>query len=281
MSELLQIDCNSKLQWPGLASSRFLGTRKHLTVPDSIKDFQGKADVLLGRKHYEEKYDIPLKYKPTLKISDKNNKETTKLRGNDMKKHYEFHPSQRKSRAERKHQEKEEISNEFQWKGIKVFERNNKKSEGNWGVEEKMQEKIRIFGLSKQRNLLPLTSLGDKIYKNPEYSSDFFKGSGLIPGSNFFIYKKKVIPGQETKEKMMKIVHFNEKNMTWKMRKAIDERKEDEMGVEELNKWEENILAEANPNWRDPEKVGPPDLFAEREKNGGKDVKKNVDNKKK
>lgn len=198
-----------------------------------------------------------------------------------MKKHYEFKPLPRKSRAERKHQEKPEYSDEFHWKGIRVFERNNKKSEGNWGVEEKMQEKIRINGLSKQRNLLPLASLGDKIYKNPEYSSDFFKGSGLIPGSNFFVYKKKVIPGQETKEKQMKIVHFNKNNMTWKERKKRENRKEDELGVEELNKWEENVLSEANPNWKDPEKVGPPDLFAEREKNGGKEVKKVVDNKKK
>ena len=31
---------------------------------------------------------------------------------------------------------------------------------------------------------LPVSSLGDKIYKHPDYSSDYFKDGGLIPGAN-------------------------------------------------------------------------------------------------
>ena len=30
---------------------------------------------------------------------------------------------------------------------------------------------------------LPVAALGDKIYKNPEYATDFFKEVGLIAGS--------------------------------------------------------------------------------------------------
>lgn len=34
-----------------------------------------------------------------------------------------------------------------------------------------------------QRNGLPMASLGDKIYKHPDYVSGFFKAGGLIAGS--------------------------------------------------------------------------------------------------
>ena len=33
------------------------------------------------------------------------------------------------------------------------------------------------------RNGLPITSLGDKIYKVPEYQTGFFRDGGLIAGS--------------------------------------------------------------------------------------------------
>lgn len=33
------------------------------------------------------------------------------------------------------------------------------------------------------RNGIPLKSLGDKVYKAPEYNPDFYKEGGLIPGS--------------------------------------------------------------------------------------------------
>jgi hypothetical protein len=49
-----------------------------------------------------------------------------------------------------------------------------------------MQAKIRVLGLDQQRNSLTVTSLGDKIYKYPEYATDFFKDGGLIPGATSF-----------------------------------------------------------------------------------------------
>ena len=42
---------------------------------------------------------------------------------------------------------------------------------------------MRITNLYDQRNGLPMTSLGDKNYKNPDYTPDFFKDGGLIAGS--------------------------------------------------------------------------------------------------
>lgn len=49
-----------------------------------------------------------------------------------------------------------------------------------------MQAKMRILGLTQQRNLLGVSSLGDKSYKSPEYESGFFKDGGLISGSTAF-----------------------------------------------------------------------------------------------
>lgn len=49
-----------------------------------------------------------------------------------------------------------------------------------------MQAKIRVLGLEQQRNNLGVTSLGDKIYKYPEYATDFYKDGGLIPGATSF-----------------------------------------------------------------------------------------------
>ena len=46
-----------------------------------------------------------------------------------------------------------------------------------------MGQKMRITNLHDQRNGLPMTSLGDKNYKNPDYTPDFFKDGGLIAGS--------------------------------------------------------------------------------------------------
>lgn len=49
-----------------------------------------------------------------------------------------------------------------------------------------MQQKIKILGLEDQRNGLRVTSMGDKIYKYPEYASSFYHSGGLIPGSTAF-----------------------------------------------------------------------------------------------
>lgn len=47
-----------------------------------------------------------------------------------------------------------------------------------------MGTKKRIDTLYDQRNGYPLKSLGDKIYKNPEYMPGFYKEGGLIVGSS-------------------------------------------------------------------------------------------------
>lgn len=50
--------------------------------------------------------------------------------------------------------------------------------------EEKMGKKKKVLTMYEQRNGMPLKSLGDKIYKAPDYQPNFFKEGGLITGSS-------------------------------------------------------------------------------------------------
>lgn len=48
-----------------------------------------------------------------------------------------------------------------------------------------LQRKLRIDDMMGQRNGIPTRSLGDKQYRHPEYSNEFYKAGGLIVGSTF------------------------------------------------------------------------------------------------
>mmetsp|Transcript_16582 Transcript_16582/g.11898 ORF Transcript_16582/g.11898 Transcript_16582/m.11898 type:complete len:134 (+) Transcript_16582:196-597(+) len=59
----------------------------------------------------------------------------------------------------------------------------NRKSINEYKQEQVMGTKRRIVTMYEQRNGMPIASLGDKIYKSPEYLSNFYKEGGLIVGS--------------------------------------------------------------------------------------------------
>jgi len=60
-------------------------------------------------------------------------------------------------------------------------------------IEKEMCPKARIRNLSRMRNGFQVIAPGDKSYKNPEYSSNFYQEGGLIPGStNILSYNKTV-----------------------------------------------------------------------------------------
>lgn len=56
-----------------------------------------------------------------------------------------------------------------------------------------MGTKKRIQTMYDQRNGVPLTSLGDKIYKAPEYMPGFYKDGGLVVGSTYIILISKFL----------------------------------------------------------------------------------------
>jgi hypothetical protein len=64
-----------------------------------------------------------------------------------------------------------------------TFVTHNRKSIKEYPVEQTMGGKNRINNMYKQRNGCNMVSLGDKIYKSPEYSTNYFKEGGLVAGS--------------------------------------------------------------------------------------------------
>jgi hypothetical protein len=60
-------------------------------------------------------------------------------------------------------------------------------------IEKQLGSKAPIKNLSKMRNGFPSIVPGEKSYKNPEYSSDFFKEGGLIPGSTNVLHYLKTV----------------------------------------------------------------------------------------
>lgn len=111
-----------------------------------------------------------------------------------------------------------------------------------------MGEKIRV---KDARNGIPEYSGGDKIYKKPEHSTDFFKPGGLIVGSTNQAHLKSV--GNP------KVIDFyanldlskprNTLGKTWKVA-VEEERVTSEMSdVKALKEWEKTVLREADPKY--------------------------------
>lgn len=59
----------------------------------------------------------------------------------------------------------------------------NRKSVNEYKQESCMGSKKRVETVYDARNGLPLKSLGDKIYKMPDYQPGFYKEGGLVVGS--------------------------------------------------------------------------------------------------
>ena len=257
--------------WKGISPHRFTTNRKHIPPRDTIQDLSLPLEGVRGRKHYEGKAKIEQNLKLSLKTFVEQNRETNKEIKNIERKHLKLMPESKKERPERLHLVSQISGHLIDVnQGIKTFKTSGSKhGESYLSLEKTMGQKARLTDLYEKRNCLPISSLGDKIYKHPDYSTDFFKGGGLVPGSNI---RRKEDRKRKGENNHLKIIHYKKDYKTWKEKTKDEERKEEEEAVEGIDKWEENILKEANPNWKDPEKTELPDLFAEREK--GKDVKK-------
>ena len=103
------------------------------------------------------------------KIPQNNNKEPTK------------------DRPEKKHSEagrQTDATNDEEIRGKACFVGlDNRKSVNEYSTEQRMGTKKRVNTMYEARNGCPMTSLGDKIYKDPTYMTQFFKDGGLVAGS--------------------------------------------------------------------------------------------------
>ena len=104
--------------------------------------------------------------------------------------------------------------------------------------------KMRLPDLDTRRNNIPLSSPGDKIYKNVDYSPGFFKPGGLIVGStNIFQYKE--ASGKKS-DLFYASLDLNKKTLDpeklWRSRELKEGLEYDCKYVSNLRLWEEDIL---------------------------------------
>ena len=139
-----------------------------------------------GRRHFDAKHGQQKDWKPSMRTGL-----TPKGKGDPKSgvKHIDFKPIEGKGQPERLHIQPKNPSLQgpghevYDQKGLRPFEYANQKSTGEYNQEKVMTQKQRIKTLVEQRNGLPMSSLGDKNYKHPDYTPNFFKDGGLIAGS--------------------------------------------------------------------------------------------------
>eukprot|EP00825_Cyclidium_porcatum_P048775 TRINITY_DN828_c0_g1_i2.p1 TRINITY_DN828_c0_g1~~TRINITY_DN828_c0_g1_i2.p1 ORF type:complete len:303 (+),score=60.48 TRINITY_DN828_c0_g1_i2:351-1259(+) len=265
----------SRLEWNGLKPQKYHGGKIHLRAQDQLGvTLEGQSCFNGTRKHFNNKTSDTYDWKPSLKQYDgqttKETGEPTNLTGC---KHIQFKPMNKKDRPQKFHL-RDKISTHLEDfpEGLKTFEVSNKQTINSYNLENQMGLKVRVSNLQKQRNQLPVLSLGDKPYRHPDYSSNFFKEGGIIPSANMEAKKKKVIV-----EKQLKSVRVPGK-LTWKERVVKEEKQFDEEGMKDLESWTKNMKKEANPNYKDSDieeddKV-PDNSQQKQQPNQGKDSKK-------
>eukprot|EP01017_Pseudomicrothorax_dubius_P006017 TRINITY_DN11652_c0_g1_i2.p1 TRINITY_DN11652_c0_g1~~TRINITY_DN11652_c0_g1_i2.p1 ORF type:complete len:297 (-),score=67.37 TRINITY_DN11652_c0_g1_i2:4-834(-) len=244
-------------------SKKFEGGRKHIVMPDSLTTLVAAEESIRGRKHFEPKYDIPKQYKAGLRIFSKKYEHVNTAVSEPWKKtvRVEPIPPNPRHRPEKSHISGPPTGVEsIETKGLSTFPNlANALSSKESRLEKTMGIKKTILELETKRNGLSVNSLGDKPYKQPEYSHNFFKDGGLVAGSTHkqrsFSSRKEEKPGLETGLSTSK----NQKSIPWALREKMDQEKEEEKNVADLNQWEQTILKEARPDWKDPDLYELPD----------------------
>lgn len=93
---------------------------------------------------------------------------------------------------------------------------------------------------------MPQTAPGDKCFKNPEYSTDFFKEGGLIPGSsNRLLHNRNVSKRADNFYQTldMKKGCLNPDKL-WTNKVRCEEKNFDVNYVKTLTIWEKNVLGD-------------------------------------
>ena len=167
---------------------------------------------------------------------------------NSKKKQIEFQPKAKPPRREMKHF-KPGISwrcgKEWNLGGIRTGINQIEYRKDFYYIEQNMGKKGRIGEFYDKRNGLSAYSLGDKPFRYPEYSSNFFKEGGLVTGSTI-AYRPRVGALKNevdfTENKNAKWPLYPRK--LWKDRVKEEQRKEELDQLNQLDEWEETVLKE-------------------------------------
>jgi hypothetical protein len=254
-SFLVPVDPHSTLNWEGLHPERFnYNQKKHYESKDEMKSIQGKDVPLMGRRHFDPTFGLPKQSKYCMKVyPDKMNRESARADEAHNVKKIEYIPVQKRyGHKEKMHGTTKESGHfNFNRTSVKTFDVANALSNKSSNLEKEMGIKKNMDYHEDQRNGLGLTSLGDKSYKNPEYSSNFFHEGGLVAGSS--MRDRPAKPDSYTLPKHIKFPLYPDR-VTWKDKEKIDQVRDEKKAVKELDEWEQTTLKESNPNWRDPDK---------------------------
>jgi hypothetical protein len=127
-------------------------------------------------------------------------------------------------------------------------------------IEERIKRKKRHPSLQAMRNGMPIISPGDKIYRNVEYSPDFFKLEGIVVGSTNTINHKKT--SAKKGDKFFDSLNLNikvlDKEKLWSTKCLKESYEFDNNYVGNLKTWEEVYLNPLLPEIKEEAKSHQP-----------------------
>merc|ERR1712086_394447 len=139
--------------------------------------------------------------------------------------------------------------------GIRMIRRADKIAHET-SLEAQMQHKRPLSEtLADMRNGIGIRALGDKCYKHPEYSDNFFYGNELIIGSGFV---RGSYPKTKSRHNMeMDMAEFNKnaarsKPKPFHVLEAQRKQYRFEAAVSGLVDWERTVLKEEFPEYQEP-----------------------------
>jgi hypothetical protein len=106
-------------------------------------------------------------------------------------------------------------------------------------VEGDMQRKLIVGEYYDKRNGIYAASLGDKAYKAPNYAPDFYKESGLVPGSSVKNYPKNMARKKQIDFTISKQAKWPmRQRQVWSEKVKSEDRRLDVDSVLAADKWE-------------------------------------------
>lgn len=239
-------------EWPGIKSSKWNGSLKIVRqIREASFTNPNSHFPPTGRKHLYQDPSKEIDYKPAKRLIEFKPIPTDKphgLRKIDISyTEPKVYPKNRISIPSRTNKELG-LFPAFQRAFPEIA---NQRSKGEFTVNERMGRKKQINTIEERRNHMKVTSLGDKIYKCPQWSDRFFQLGGLVVGSTNNYNLRRNLPGGNNNffETINPNNRILKEEKLW-TRKLIDQDIDTQKSyVENLKDWEKLVLLEYEPDY--------------------------------
>ena len=161
------------------------------------------------------------------------------------KKHFNFLPEVKPPRRQQRHYPEVLSGHQGDLKiGIRCGIEGVLKTKGvEYGISSKMGRKKRVDGFSELRNGISCSALGDKCYKASQYSSDFYKTPGIVPGSTNSQLKRNYAKQKQVDFTIAKDAKYPfYETVKWEDKVRMERIQEELKQVEDLDAWEATTL---------------------------------------